>query len=98
MSDIGRMHQVLCITHLPQIAAMADRHFLITKRTEEQKTITSVMPLAEAGQVEELSRLMSGGKAKEASATAAQELKAWAKGYKLEQEALQINPMLDKRQ
>ena len=86
MSDIGRSNQVLCITHLPQIAAMADRHFLIAKRAEETKTVTSVTALEETGQVEELSRLMGGGKAGEAVTAAAQELKAWAKAYKQEQE------------
>ena len=52
--------QVLCVTHLPQIAAQAENHYKITKRSDESRTFTSVDILDEEGRVEELARIMGG--------------------------------------
>jgi DNA repair protein RecN (Recombination protein N) len=61
LAALAKRHQVLCITHLPQIAAHADRHFLVEKRSTRGRTRTHVRPLDEAGRVEEIGR-MAGGK------------------------------------
>jgi DNA repair protein RecN (Recombination protein N) len=57
---LGSAFQVLCITHLPQIAAYADRHFLIEKRVEGGRTLTRVARLDEVGRVDELARMLGG--------------------------------------
>ena len=57
---IARDHQVICITHLPQIAAMADYHFCIEKSSVGDKTSTNVRQLDEREQIAELARLLGG--------------------------------------
>jgi DNA repair protein RecN (Recombination protein N) len=57
---LGSAFQVLCITHLPQIAAYADSHFLIQKRIEKGRTLTSVGKLTDDARVEEISRMLGG--------------------------------------
>ena len=57
---LGSAFQVLCITHLPQIAAYADTHFQIEKRVEEGRTRTSVARLDDRARVEELGRMLGG--------------------------------------
>ena len=61
LNKISTNHQVLCITHLPQIAAMADHHFVINKTTDENKskTITNVLLLDYDGMINEIGRLIS---------------------------------------
>ncbi|MCC6626570.1 MAG: DNA repair protein RecN [Chloroflexi bacterium] len=53
-------HQVICITHLPQIAAFAETHYKITKHQQADHTTTAVVPLDEAGRVEELAAMLGG--------------------------------------
>jgi DNA repair protein RecN (Recombination protein N) len=60
LAELARRHQVLVVTHLPQIAAHADRHFTVEKRSAEGATSTDVHLLDEAGRVGELSRMLSG--------------------------------------
>jgi DNA repair protein RecN (Recombination protein N) len=57
---LGSAFQVLCITHLPQIAAYADTHFQIEKRVERGRTVTTVKRLDAAGRVDELARMLGG--------------------------------------
>jgi DNA repair protein RecN (Recombination protein N) len=57
---ISRTHQVLCITHLPQIASLADNHLHVSKQQEAGRTITRVIPLSPDQRVEELSRMLGG--------------------------------------
>jgi DNA repair protein RecN (Recombination protein N) len=57
---LGSAFQVLCITHLPQIAAYADAHYLIEKRIDGGRTVTRVSRLDEAGRVDELARMLGG--------------------------------------
>ncbi len=78
LSAIGRRHQVLCITHLAQIAAMADRHFLIEKGVEGGKTCTMVRCLDEKASIEELARLIGGAQMTETTYRHAQEMKELA--------------------
>ena len=60
MALIAKDHQVICITHLPQIAAMADNNYLIEKSSDETSTRTSVKKLDEDGVVSELARMLGG--------------------------------------
>ncbi|WP_352401129.1 DNA repair protein RecN [Anaerotignum sp.] len=76
MSLIGKKRQILCITHLPQIAAMADKHFLIEKETNNDETVTKVKSLDEASAVAEVARLMGNATVTQATLTAARELRA----------------------
>jgi DNA repair protein RecN (Recombination protein N) len=60
LRTLGSAFQVLCITHLPQIAAYADTHFEIDKRVERGRTRTTVRRLDDAGRVDELARMLGG--------------------------------------
>lgn len=60
ITKISRNHQVICITHLPQIAALADSHYLINKKMKDDKSITEIIKLNYDERVEELSRLLGG--------------------------------------
>jgi DNA repair protein RecN (Recombination protein N) len=82
MARISRHKQVLCITHLAQLASMADSHYLIEKKFTEQETLTSVRLLEEEERVRELAAIMSGmGESGEAQAHARRLIEA-AKEYK----------------
>ena len=60
MAVISRSHQVISITHLPQIAAMADSHYLIEKSADEGKTVTRIVRLNDEESTEEIARLLGG--------------------------------------
>ncbi|TQQ84704.1 DNA repair protein RecN [Peptacetobacter hominis] len=60
LSDIADKKQIICITHLPQIAANADSHYLIEKRNDEQRTYTTIEKLDEPDRINEIARLISG--------------------------------------
>ena len=60
MNVIGKNHQVICITHLPQIAAMADVHFLIEKSVVGENTVSRIRPLKKEESVAELARMIGG--------------------------------------
>lgn len=55
---LSRSHQIICITHLPQIAAMADSHYKIAKQAVDNKTVTDITRLAETETVDELARML----------------------------------------
>ena len=78
MAEISRSRQVLCITHLPQIAAMADAHYLIEKSTDGVKTVTKIEKLPTERSVEELARMLGGASITEAVLENAREMKALA--------------------
>lgn len=78
LAVISRGHQVICITHLPQIAAMADCHFEIAKSAKEGKTTTRIHRLDEEAMVEELARLLGGARITDAVRQNAREMKALA--------------------
>ncbi|MCD8077881.1 MAG: DNA repair protein RecN [Lachnospiraceae bacterium] len=78
LSLIGRHRQVICITHLPQIASMADHHFCIRKTTRGSHTLTSVIPLDENASIDELARLLGGAEMTEAVYQNACDMKALA--------------------
>ena len=79
MAAISGEHQILCITHLPQIAAMADRHFLIDKTTDGQSTMTVVKPLSEEETVDELARMLGGAEITDSVRQNAKEMRMLAK-------------------
>ena len=78
MAYIGKKHQVICITHLAQIAAMADAHFLIEKTVEDQTTTTDIQLLNEEQSVEELARILGGAEITAAVLENAREMKELA--------------------
>ena len=78
MAVIGHHHQVLCITHLPQIAAMADSHFEIEKQVEGTKTTTQIHTLDQESSIRELARLLGGAQITDAVLENAREMKKLA--------------------
>lgn len=60
LREIGKIHQVICVTHLSQIAVMADNHLLIEKKTVGERTETDVIQLDFDGRVSEIARIMGG--------------------------------------
>jgi DNA repair protein RecN (Recombination protein N) len=60
LAALGRSTQVLCVTHLPQVAALADRHLRISKLTDGRTTRTQVTPLSGATRIEEIARMLGG--------------------------------------
>ena len=78
MMLIGRTRQVICITHLAQIAAMADTHFRIEKQVEEGGTRTEIRKLTEAESIDELARILGGAEITDAVLKNASEMKELA--------------------
>jgi DNA repair protein RecN (Recombination protein N) len=71
---VSRLHQVLCITHLPQVAAYADAHYVAGKRPEDERTVATVDRLAAEDRVAELTAMLSGANAGDAARRNAEEL------------------------
>ena len=82
LAQLARNLQVICITHLPQIAAMADNHFGITKSEKDGRTVTEVKKLLQYESVEELTRLLGGAAETAAAKANAKEMIAMAKKVK----------------
>ena len=82
MALIAKDHQVICITHLAQIAAMADAHYLIEKHVEDQDTKTGIRKLGRDEMVTELARILGGAKITDAVLENAKEMKKLACEYK----------------
>lgn len=78
MAKISRNHQVICISHLSQIAAMADSHYLIKKTADENSTTTSIKKLTRQQSIEELLRINGGSGITEAGLIHATEMKDMA--------------------
>jgi DNA repair protein RecN (Recombination protein N) len=72
--SLARRHQVLCVTHLPQIAAHADAHFRIAKRERDGRTATEVERLDREGRIVELAAMLGGGPGDAAALASAREL------------------------
>lgn len=83
MHNISKSHQIICITHLPQIAAMADTHFYVYKELSDNKTITCMRELDEESQINELARFLGGSKITENVMENAKEMKQLANDYKV---------------
>ncbi len=78
LAAIAQTKQVICITHLPQIAAMADCHFEITKQAEDGRTRTSLCKLSEAEVPRELARMLGGAEITDTVMTSAREMRELA--------------------
>ena len=74
LMELSRAQQVLCVTHLPQIAAFADQHFLVEKQERQGKTKTSVRLLKEEERAEEVARMISGAKLTDTSLRHAEQM------------------------
>jgi len=74
LAGLGRHHQVICITHLPQVAASGRTHFLIQKHTDGRRTVTSVDRLSRPDRIAELARMMGGADAGAQARAGAEEL------------------------
>jgi DNA repair protein RecN (Recombination protein N) len=74
LRSLGRLSQVLCITHLPQVAAHATSHFRISKEIRQGRTLTRVIPLDKAQQIEELARMLGGAQVTEKARVSATEM------------------------
>jgi DNA repair protein RecN (Recombination protein N) len=84
---LGRRHQVLCVTHLPQIAAHADAHFQIAKRERDGRTITEVQRLDREGRIVELAQMLAGADGGAAARAGAAELLDRAEAWRAESDA-----------
>ena len=82
MGLIGKKHQVICITHLPQIAAMADAHYAIEKHVENNVTTTGITRLDEEASIRELARILGGAQITDTVLGNAREMKILASGLK----------------
>jgi DNA repair protein RecN (Recombination protein N) len=78
MSAISLEHQVICITHLPQIASHGDNHYLIEKQVKDNHTFTDIRKLNNDESVNELARMLGGTVITEAALDNARELKKLA--------------------
>ncbi len=83
MGILGRNHQIICITHLPQIAAMSDVHFLIEKNAKKERTVTTIRKISEEDDLRELARMLGGAEITEAALQNAKEMKELARNTKL---------------
>jgi len=78
MGILGKGHQLICITHLPQIAAMADTHYVIEKQVVENRSITQIRELGAKESVKELARMLGGDVITESALKNAEEMKELA--------------------
>ncbi len=74
LSSLARHHQVICITHLPQIAKFGDHHFRISKRVSDGRTSTTIKQLSETERVKEIARMLGGEKITQATLDHAHEM------------------------
>jgi len=79
---LSKSHQIICITHLPQIAAMSDSHYCIEKSEQNGKTVTDIKPLTDEGALNEVARLLGGEVITGAVLENAKELKIQAQNTK----------------
>ena len=74
LRSVARNKQVLCVTHLPQIAAMGDTHMLIAKSERDGRTYTTVTPLDHNGRMQEVARIIGGAQITETTLKSAEEM------------------------
>jgi DNA repair protein RecN (Recombination protein N) len=83
MNLLGRNHQIICITHLPQIAAMADAHYLIEKSVQNQNTVSTIRKLTTDDSIAELARMLGGVEITDTVRKSAREMKELAEKKKI---------------
>ena len=74
LRQVAKGRQVLCVTHLPQIAALAENHLLISKSVHNERTFTRVDSLDQKGRVQELARMIGGAQITETTLKSAEEM------------------------
>lgn len=74
LKDLAAFHQVICITHLPQIAGMADQHYAVEKKQVENRTVSFIKKLSDEDRINEVAKLLSGEDLSKASIESAKEL------------------------
>jgi DNA repair protein RecN (Recombination protein N) len=74
LRTVAETHQVLCVTHLPQIASLADRHHVVSKREVKGRTVTDVRPLDGSERIEEVARMLGGATITDATRRHAREM------------------------
>ena len=74
LKELAKTQQVLCVTHQPQVASLADRHFLVEKETVGKRTKVGVKDLDEAEQIEEIARMLTGANITDTARQHAQEM------------------------
>ncbi|MGN1181026.1 MAG: DNA repair protein RecN [Suilimivivens sp.] len=82
LGQLSGEHQIICITHLPQIAAMEDSHYLIEKQVKQERTVTEIHRLTEEESLSELARLLGSGSVTQAVLSNAREMKEMAQKTK----------------
>ncbi|MCD7862309.1 MAG: DNA repair protein RecN [Lachnospiraceae bacterium] len=82
LGKLAASHQVICITHLPQIAAMADAHYLISKHVEEGNTVSGIEELDKEASIGELARMLGAEQVTDSAAAHAKDMLAQARLYK----------------
>jgi len=78
LSDLGKRHQVLVVTHLAQVAAVANSHIQVSKQVRDRQTFAQAMPLDADSRKSEIARMLSGGVAETAALEHAKQLLAAA--------------------
>ena len=84
MFEVSCKHQVLCITHLPQIAALSDCHYFVSKRVENEKTFTEIKTLDKYEKIKEIAKMTSGDELSDVTLENASEMVAFAELKKQE--------------
>ncbi|MBT8381573.1 MAG: DNA repair protein RecN, partial [Ignavibacteria bacterium] len=74
LKELSKYHQIISITHLPQIAGLADSHYSIEKSKKDDRVVSSIKKLKKSEQITEVAKLLSGEKVTEASLKTAREL------------------------
>lgn len=74
MRDIAKYIQVICISHLPQVASMSDHHLLISKMSKNDRTTTQVKELKKEDKIDEIARMISGASVTELTRENAREM------------------------
>lgn len=82
LNEVSRAHQVICITHLPQIAAMADNHFVIEKSSTDERTLTDIRQVSGEEELAELARLLGSDALTQAALSNARDLRQQAVSQK----------------
>ncbi|MBN2802692.1 MAG: DNA repair protein RecN [Deltaproteobacteria bacterium] len=80
LKEVAKHHQLICITHLPQIAAFADRHFFLSKNEKDKRTVTTVTELSKSLVVSEIARMLGGDSKSKKMEDAAKDLLKFAQG------------------
>ena len=82
LGELSKGHQIICITHLPQIASMADNHLMIEKGLDDGRTVTNIFALSEKDSTKELARLLGGDAVTETALSNALEMRKMADDFK----------------